>query len=57
MAAHAETDREDGVQVVVLDLPRHLPFALGSNYSEFPDSCLPTQFTFVEDSATPVSGR
>jgi hypothetical protein len=42
MAAHAETDREDGVEVVVLDFPRDLPFALKSNYPEFPDSCLPT---------------
>jgi len=33
----------------VLDLSGDLPRALGSNYPEFPDSCLPTQFAFVED--------
>jgi len=44
MAADAETDREDGVQMVVLDLPRHLPFAFDSNYSEFPNSCPKLQF-------------
>jgi hypothetical protein len=42
MAAHAETDRENDVEVVVLDFPRDLPFVLKSNYPEFPDSCLPT---------------
>lgn len=49
MAAHAETACENGVQVVVLDLPRHLSFALGSNYPEFPDSCLPAQLALVEN--------
>jgi hypothetical protein len=49
VAAHAETDCKDGVQVVVFDLPRHLPFALDSNHPEFPDSCLPAQFSLVEN--------
>ena len=49
VAAHAEADGKDGVQVVVLDLPRHFPFALGSNYPEFPDSWLATQFSLVEN--------
>jgi hypothetical protein len=33
----------------MLNFPGHLPLALGSNDPEFPDSCLPTQFAFVED--------
>ena len=49
MAAHTETDREDGVQIVVLDLPRHLPFPFDSNYPEFPDCCLPAQFSLVKN--------
>ena len=45
----AEADGKDGVQVVVLNLAGHFPFALGSNYPEFPDSCLATQFSLVEN--------
>ena len=44
VAADAETDRENGVQVIVLDLSRDFPFTLDSNYSEFPNSCLSRQF-------------
>ena len=37
------TNRDDGIEVVVVDAARHLPGALGSNYPESPDSCLPLQ--------------
>ena len=49
MAAHAVADGEDGGQAVVLDLAGDLARALGSNYPEFPDSCLPAQFALLED--------
>ena len=49
MAAHAETDGHNRVQIVVLHFTGHLPRPLDSNYPDFPDSCLPPQFTFVEN--------
>ena len=49
VAAHAKTDREDGVQVVVLNLPRDFTLALRSNYSEFPNSCPRRQFSLGVD--------
>ncbi len=49
MTAHAQAYGENGVEIVVFDLPRHLPAAFRTNYPEFPHSCLPAQFTFVEN--------
>ncbi len=49
VAAHPETDREDGVEIVVLHLAGHFASALQTNYPEFPDSCLPAQFAFLEN--------
>ncbi len=43
------SDRDDGVQVVVLDLPPHLPVALGLNYQGLLGSCRLGQFPLVED--------
>lgn len=40
---------EDRVQVVVLHLAGDLSAPLLANYPEFPDSCLPAQFTLVEN--------
>ena len=49
LAAHAEAHCDDGVQIVVLDLPGDLSSAFLANYPEFPDSCLSPQFPFLED--------
>lgn|GEM_PF-5246381 len=39
----------DGVEIVVLDFPGHLPRTFGLNCSEFPKSCLLADFTLLED--------
>src|SRR5438045_687340 len=38
-----------GFEVVVLNLAIHLPRALGTNYPEIPDGCLPREFTLGVD--------
>ena len=38
---HPEPDGDDGVKIVVLDLPGDFTRAFPSNHPEFPDSCLP----------------
>ena len=38
--SHAVADGENGGQAVVLDRARHIALTLGSNYSDFPNSCL-----------------
>jgi len=43
VATYAVADRQDGLEVVVLDLLRNLPFSFSSNYPEFPDGCLTGQ--------------
>lgn len=45
----AVAHRDDSVEVVVVDAACHLAWALGSNYPEFPDSCLTLQLTGGED--------
>ena len=46
--SHPVTDGQDGVEIVVLDLALHVAHALPSNYSEFPNSCLPRQLALVQ---------
>jgi hypothetical protein len=40
---------ENSFEVVVLHLTGDLPAPFLANYPEFPDSCLPAQFSLVED--------
>ena len=46
---HPVADRDDGVEVVVVDATRDLPRPLGSNHSEIPNSCLPHKLLGVVD--------
>jgi len=48
-APDAVADGENGGEAVVLDVAGNLPRPLGSNYPEFPDSCLWAQFAFLEN--------
>jgi hypothetical protein len=48
-AAHAEADREYGLEVVMLHVAINLPSALLSNYPEFPNSCLSVRFRLSEN--------
>jgi len=41
--------RQDGVEIVVLDLPRHFMRPLPANYPEFPDSSSRIEFALFED--------
>jgi hypothetical protein len=49
MAADAITNSEDGFEIVVFNIPRHLPISLLPNHPEFPDGCLPAQLALIED--------
>lgn len=42
---------DNGVEVIALHEPLHVPRTFRLNYSEFPDSCLRGQFAFLEDPA------
>lgn len=46
---HAEADRQDRLQLVVLCEAGGLPRTLWSNYPEFPDSCLRYPFHFPDE--------
>ena len=49
-AANAVANRDDHLEVVVLDFARNLAIAFTSNYSELPNSCLAAgQLTVRED--------
>ena len=49
LAADAEADGEDGIEVVVVHQPFDLPGTLVLNYPEFPDSCPRGEFTLLVD--------
>lgn len=50
-------DRNDRIEVVVLDAPGHLSGALGANYPEIPDRCFGFQFPAAEDVAQVLADR
>ena len=45
----AITDRDDGVEVIVLDVARNLAGTFLSNHPEIPDSCLFAQLAVSKD--------
>ena len=49
MRPHPVADGQDGVEVVVIDQPPHLPPALGLNRQVLLDSCLRAQLLFLVD--------
>ena len=42
-------DGENGVEIVVIDVPGYFPLAFGTNYPEFPDSCRGVEFILRVD--------
>jgi len=49
VTADAETDCQDGLQIVVFDLPGDPPRPLGSNYSIISNRCFRAQFPLGKD--------
>jgi hypothetical protein len=49
LGIHAIADRDNHIQVVMRERPRHLAIPLHSNLSEFPTGCFRRQFALAID--------